>query len=153
MPTIETYIHALCSVCSWICYDFNSSCVGKHYCNSHIPKTICFHKLHPHAIRGLTKSSILHFVHDMVHDVCLMIVVQNVIDYGFAWFPKIHQSDENVFSSWHHLLGFLGFNQCWAILKGGLKFSKVFRLIFKLKTTNSQIGSTSNWKLDHRFYS
>jgi hypothetical protein len=37
----------------------------------------------------------------------LLVVVQDVIDYGFAWFPKIHQSNENVFPSWHDLLGLL----------------------------------------------
>ncbi len=39
-----------------------------------------------------------------------MIVVQDVINYGFAWFPKIRQSDGNVFSSRHGLLGLLSSN-------------------------------------------
>ncbi len=40
---------------------------------------------------------ILSFAYDMVHFICLM--VQDFIDYGFAWFPKIHHSDEIVSSS------------------------------------------------------
>jgi hypothetical protein len=46
--------------------------------------------------------------YDMVHFIHL--VVQDFIDYGFAWFPKIHHSDEIVSSSWRDLLGFLSFN-------------------------------------------
>jgi hypothetical protein len=33
-----------------------------------------------------------------------------LVDYSFAWFPKIHQSHEDVSSSWHDLLGLLGFD-------------------------------------------
>jgi hypothetical protein len=33
-----------------------------------------------------------------------------VVNYEFAWFPKIHQSHEDVSSSWHDLLGLLGFD-------------------------------------------
>jgi hypothetical protein len=61
--------------------------------------------LDPH---GLMKCNILNFAFDMVHFICL--VVQDFIDYGFAWFPKIHHNDEIVFSSRHDLLGLLGFN-------------------------------------------
>ncbi len=46
----------------------------------------------------------------MAHFVYLTVAVQVVINYGFAWFPKIHQSDGNVFSSQHGLLGLLGSN-------------------------------------------
>jgi hypothetical protein len=56
------------------------------------------------------KCGILHFARDMAHFFHLTVVVQDVIDYGFAWFPKIHQSNENVSPSWHDLLGLLGFN-------------------------------------------
>jgi hypothetical protein len=68
--------------------------------------------LHPlaHPIDGLTKRNILHFAHDMAHSVHLTIVVQDLVDYSFAWFPKIHQSHEDVFSSQHDLLGLLGFD-------------------------------------------
>jgi hypothetical protein len=78
----------------------------------HIPQTFCFHRLHPltHPIHGLTKHNILHFTHDMAHFVHLMVVVQDAIDYGFPWFPKIHQSHENVSNSQHDLLGLLSFN-------------------------------------------
>ncbi len=68
--------------------------------------------MHPfaHPICGLTKRNILHFVRDMVHSIRLMVVVQDVLNYGVAWFPNIHQSHEDVFSSWHDLLGLLGFD-------------------------------------------
>jgi hypothetical protein len=46
----------------------------------------------------------------MAHFVYLTITIQHVVDYEFAWFPKIHQSHEDVFSSWHDLLGLLGFD-------------------------------------------
>jgi hypothetical protein len=46
----------------------------------------------------------------MVHSIRLMVVVQDVLNYGVAWFPNIHQSHEDVFSSWHDLLGLLGFD-------------------------------------------
>jgi hypothetical protein len=48
------------------------------------------------------------------------------------------------------LLGFLGFNQCWAILKGGLKFSKVFRLISSWKPQILKSGEhqTENLTID-----
>jgi hypothetical protein len=39
-----------------------------------------------------------------------MVVVQNLVDYGSAWFAKIHQSHEDVFSFQHDLLGLLGFD-------------------------------------------
>jgi len=45
----------------------------------------------------------------MAHFVYLTITIQPVVDYEFAWFPKIHQSHEDVSSSWHDLLGLLGF--------------------------------------------
>jgi hypothetical protein len=61
--------------------------------------------LDPH---GLMKCNILSFSYDMVH--FIRLVVQDFIDYGFAWFPKIHHSDEIVFSSRHDLLGLLSFN-------------------------------------------
>jgi hypothetical protein len=68
--------------------------------------------LHPfvHPIHGLIKHNILHFACDMVHFICLMVVVQDVFKYEFAWFPKIHQSHEDVYSSWHDLLGLLSFD-------------------------------------------
>jgi hypothetical protein len=40
----------------------------------------------------------------------LKVVVQNVFNYGVTWFPKIHQSHKDVFSSWHDLLGLIGFD-------------------------------------------
>jgi hypothetical protein len=46
----------------------------------------------------------------MAHLICLTVVVQDVLNYEFAWFPKIHQSHEDVFSSRHDLLGPLGFD-------------------------------------------
>jgi hypothetical protein len=63
--------------------------------------------LHPlaHPIDGLTKRNILHFACDMAHSVRRTVVVQDLVDYDFAWFPKIHQSHEDVFSSRHDLLG------------------------------------------------
>jgi hypothetical protein len=68
--------------------------------------------LHPlaHPIDGLTIRNILHFARDMAHSVPLTVVVQDLVDYDFAWFPKIHQSHEDVFSSQHDLLGLLGFD-------------------------------------------
>jgi hypothetical protein len=50
-----------------------------------------------HPIHGLIKRNILRFAYDMVHSIRLTFVVQNVFNYGVAWFPKIHQSHENVF--------------------------------------------------------
>ncbi len=57
--------------------------------------------LHPftHPIRGLTKRNILHFPHDMVHSICLTIVIKNLIDYGFLWFLTIHRNAEDVLDS------------------------------------------------------
>jgi hypothetical protein len=46
----------------------------------------------------------------MAHFVYLTVVIQDVVDYEFAWFPKIHQSHEDVSSSWHDMLGLLGFD-------------------------------------------
>ncbi len=66
--------------------------------------------LHPlvHPNHGLTKHNILPFAHDMAHSVHLTITVQDLVDYDFAWFPKIHQSHEDVSSIWHGFLGLLG---------------------------------------------
>jgi hypothetical protein len=35
----------------------------------------------------------------MAHFIYLTIAIQDVVDYEFAWFPKIHQSREDVSSS------------------------------------------------------
>ncbi len=43
----------------------------------------------------------------MTHFVHLTVAIQDVINYRFALFPKIHQSDGNVSSSQHGLLGLL----------------------------------------------
>jgi hypothetical protein len=66
-----------------------------------MPRNFWVHKLHPfaHPIVGLTKCNILHFARDMAHSTRLTIVVQDLVDYNFAWFLKIHQSHEDVFSS------------------------------------------------------
>jgi hypothetical protein len=46
----------------------------------------------------------------MAHFIYLIVAIQDVVNCGFAWFPKIHQNHEDVSSSWHDLLGLLGFD-------------------------------------------
>jgi len=92
------------------------------YVLANVPQTFWVHMLHP--IRGLIRCKILHFACDMAHFICLMVVVQDVFNYGFAWLPKIHQSHEDVYSSWHDLLGLLSFDheQQHMVIEKKLKF-------------------------------
>lgn len=63
---------------------------------------------HPH--HGLTDRTILHYCHEQGHSVRLAIAVQDVIDYGFLWFPKMQDNVEEVDKGQQDLLGLLGYD-------------------------------------------
>jgi hypothetical protein len=71
-----------------------------------------FGRLHPlaHANKGLTLCNILHYYHEQGHFVRLTIVVQDVLNFGFLWFPKLHQYHKDIAQCQQDLLGLLGFD-------------------------------------------
>jgi hypothetical protein len=50
-----------------------------------------FGKQHPlaHPNKGLTQCTLLYYACDQTHSVKLTIAMQNVINYGIFWFPKM----------------------------------------------------------------
>jgi hypothetical protein len=60
--------------------------------------------------QGTNSYNILHYCHEQGHFVRLTIAVQDVIDYGFLWFPKLHQCNEDVAQCRRDFLGLFGFN-------------------------------------------
>jgi hypothetical protein len=70
-------------------------------------------RLHPlvHPACGLTQRNILHYCWELGHFVHLKIAVQDVVDYGFVGFPKIHECTEDLQECQHKLLGLLGFDK------------------------------------------
>jgi hypothetical protein len=71
-----------------------------------------FGRLHPlvHANKGLTLCNILHYYREQGHFVRLTIEVQDVLDFGFLWFPKLRQCHEDIIQCWQDLLGLFGFD-------------------------------------------
>jgi hypothetical protein len=71
---------------------------------SHIVRTfklLCkalFGKLHPlaHPNKGLTQCTLLYYACDQTHSTKLTIAMQNVINYGIVWFPKMQYNIEDV---------------------------------------------------------
>jgi hypothetical protein len=57
-----------------------------------------FGRLHPiaHPTCGLIQWNILHYCYELGHSVYLIIVVFDVVDYSFTWFPKIHECIEDL---------------------------------------------------------
>lgn len=59
---------------------------------------VAFGRLHPlvHLTCGLTQRNILHYCRELGHSIHLIIIVQDVVDYDFAWFPKIHECTKDL---------------------------------------------------------
>jgi hypothetical protein len=71
-----------------------------------------FGGLHPltHANKGLILCNNLHDYHELGHYVRLSIVVQDVLDFVFLWFPKLGMCHEDITQCRQYLLGLLGFD-------------------------------------------
>ncbi len=71
-----------------------------------------FGHLHPlvHPNKGLTHCTLLHYSQEQGHSVKLTIVIQDIMNYKFLWFPKLEDSLENVAQCQMDLLRFLGFD-------------------------------------------
>ncbi len=86
--------------------------------SSHIVQTFklfcksTFGRLHPlaHANKGLTLRNILHYCREQGDSIRLTIAVQDVLDFGFLWFPKLRSCHEDITQCRQDLLGLLGFD-------------------------------------------
>jgi hypothetical protein len=108
-----------------------------------------FGKLHPlaNANIGLTHHSIVHCYWDQSHYVWLTIVVQDILDYKFLWFPKQWQCIEEIKQCHQDLLGLLGFDlqQQEPIIEKILGFmSKIYH---RASQTCKKWEWHHNWKL------
>jgi hypothetical protein len=67
-------------------------CVFKLFCRS------TFGRLHPltHVNMGLIHYNILHYYWNQSHSIRLTIVIEDILDYNFLWFPKESQCIEEI---------------------------------------------------------
>jgi hypothetical protein len=89
-----------------------------------------FGRLHPftHANKGLTLCNILYYCCEQRHFVRLTIAFQDALNFGFLWFPKLCQCQENISQCQQDLLGLVQF---YLQLKN-LVVEKIQQFMFKI---------------------